>query len=59
MSALLLYGYCQGIYSPRRIARACAERVDFMAIVGMDAPDFRTVSNFRKRHLKALGGLFG
>ena len=58
MTALLLYGYCQGIYSSRRIARACSERVDFMAIVGMDAPDFRTVNKFRKRHLKALGGLF-
>jgi transposase len=58
MTALLLYGYCQGIYSSRRIARACRERVDFMAIVGTDAPDFRTVNKFRKRHLKALGGLF-
>jgi transposase len=58
MTALLLYGYCQGIYSSRRIARACLERVDFMAIVGTDAPDFRTVNKFRKRHLEALGGLF-
>jgi len=48
--------------APRHIdARrlACRERVDFMSIVGLDAPDFRTVSDFRKRHLKALGGLFG
>lgn len=59
MTAVLLYSYCQGIYSSRRIARACGERVDFMAVVGMDAPDFRTVNDFRKRHLKALGGLFG
>ena len=59
MTALILYGYCQGIYSSRRIARACGERVDFMAIVGMDAPDFRTVNKFRKRHLEALRGLFG
>ena len=29
-----------------------------MIIVALDAPDFRTVSEFRKRHLKALGGLF-
>jgi transposase len=58
MTALLLYAYCQGIYSSRRIAKACQERVDFMAITGMQAPDFRTISDFRKRHLAALMGLF-
>jgi transposase len=58
MTALLLYAYCCGVYSSRRIAKACRERVDFMSIVGLDAPDFRTISDFRKRHLKALGGLF-
>src|SRR6266849_4906349 len=58
MTALLLYSYCCGIYSSRRIAKACRERVDFMSIVGLDAPDFRTISDFRKRHLKALGELF-
>src|SRR6516225_7734297 len=58
MTALLLYGYCSGIYSSRRIAKACRERVDFMSIVGLDAPDFRTISDFRKRHLKKLGELF-
>jgi transposase len=58
MTALLLYAHCCGIYSSRRIAKACGERVDFMSIVGLDAPDFRTISDFRKRHLKALGELF-
>ena len=58
MTALLLYGYCCGIYSSRRIAKACRERVDFMSIAGLDAPDFRTISDFRKRHLQALGELF-
>jgi len=58
MTALLLYAYGCGIYSSRRIAQACRERVDFMSIVGLDAPDFRTISDFRKRHLKALSGLF-
>jgi hypothetical protein len=56
MTALLLYGYCQGVYSSRRIAKACEERVDFMAVTGMNRPDFRTVSDFRKRHLEALQG---
>jgi len=59
MTALLLYAYCQGIYSSRRIARACEQRVDFMAVTARQTPDFRTISDFRKRHLKALGALFG
>jgi len=58
MAALLLYAYTQGLYSSRRIAKACIERVDFMMIVALDPPDFRTISDFRKRHLKALAGLF-
>ena len=58
MTALLLYAYSQGIYSSRRIDRACRERVDFMAVTGLSYPDFRTISEFRKRHLKALSGLF-
>ena len=58
MTALLLYAYCNGVYSSRRIAKASRERVDFMSVVGLDAPDFRTVSDFRKRHLKPLAGLF-
>jgi transposase len=58
MTALLLYSYCCSIYSSRRIAKGCRERVDFMSLVGLDAPDFRTISDFRKRHLKALGELF-
>jgi co-chaperonin GroES (HSP10)/transposase len=58
MVALLLHGYASGLYSSRRIARACRERNDFVMIVALDPPDFRTISDFRKRHLKALGGLF-
>src|SRR5580658_8094674 len=58
MTALLLYGYCNGVYSSRRIAKAARERVDFMSLVGLDPPDFRTVSDFRKRHLKAPARLF-
>jgi transposase len=58
MTALLLHGYASGIYSSRRIARAAVERADFMMIVAGDAPDFRTISEFRRRHLKALAALF-
>ena len=58
MTALVLYAYCQGIYPSRRIAKACRERVDFMAVTGMQTPDFRTISDFRKRHMAALKELF-
>src|SRR3979490_407688 len=58
MVALLLHGYAGGLYSSGRIARACRERNDFVMIVALDPPDFRTISDFRKRHLKALGALF-
>ena len=58
MVALLLYGYSRGVYSSRRLAQACQERVDFMAVTGLNRPDFRTVSDFRRRHLVALSGLF-
>src|ERR1700739_1757861 len=54
MTALLLHGYASGIYSSRRIAKAAVERADFMMIVAGDPPDFRTISEFRKRHLAVL-----
>jgi transposase len=60
MVALLLYANCRGIYySLRRIARGCEERVDFMAVTGLQRPDFRTIAAFRRRHLAALADLFG
>jgi transposase len=59
MVALLLYACCRGVYSSRQIARACEERVDFMAVTGLQRPDFRTVAAFRRRHLAALAALFG
>ena len=34
MTALLLYAYCKGVYSSRRIAKAACERVDFMSVLG-------------------------
>jgi transposase len=58
MVALLLYGYSRGVYSSRRLAQGCEERVDFMAVTGLNRPDFRTISEFRRRHLAALSGLF-
>ena len=58
MTALLLYSYSRGVYSSRRMALGCEERLDFMAVTAMNRPDFRTISDFRKRHLEALGDLF-
>ena len=58
MVALLLYAYSQGVYSSRRIARGCEERLDFAAVTALQRPDFRTISDFRKRHGAALQGLF-
>jgi hypothetical protein len=58
MVALLLYAYSRGVYSSRRIAQGCEERVDFMAVTALNRPDFRTIATFRRRHLRALGALF-
>ena len=58
MVALLLYAYSRGVYSSRQIARGCEERLDFQAVTALNRPDFRTISDFRKRHLETLAGLF-
>src|SRR5438128_5019430 len=55
---LLLYAYCIGVYSSRKIALACERSLAFLAIVGDDRPDFRTISDFRKEHLGRLADLF-
>jgi hypothetical protein len=54
MVALLLYAYSRGVYSSWRIARGCEERLDFQAVTALNRPDFRTISEFRRRHLAAL-----
>jgi transposase len=51
---LLLYAYSVGVFSSRKIALACERHLAFMAIVGEDRPDFRTISDFRKLHLEAF-----
>ena len=58
MVAQLLDAYSRGVYSSRRIARACEERLDFQAVTALNRPDFRTISEFRRRHLAALAALF-
>jgi transposase len=58
MVALLLYCYATGTRSSRRIMRRCQVDVACRVIVGEDAPDFRTISDFRKVHLARLEALF-
>ena len=58
MSCLWLYAYSVGVFSSRKIAKACERNLAFIAIVGDDCPDFRTISDFRKDHLDALADLF-
>jgi transposase len=58
MTCLILYSYSVGVFSSRKIAQACERNLAFLAIVGDDRPDFRTISDFRKIHLDALAGLF-
>jgi transposase len=55
---LLLYAYCVGVFSSRKIAQACERNLAFIAIVGQDRPDFRTISDFRKLHLPAFCDVF-
>ena len=55
---MLLYGYCTGVASSRRIARRLHEDIAFRVLAANNTPDFRTISDFRKDHLEALGGLF-
>ena len=55
---LLLYAYCVGVFSSRKIALACERNLAFLAIVGEDRPDFRTISDFRKLHLEAFKVVF-
>jgi transposase len=58
MVALLIYAYCRGVFSSRKIMAACEERLTFRVIVGDDIPNWRTISDFRKLHLQELEGLF-
>lgn len=58
MCTLLVYSYAVGVFSSRKIAAACERNLAFLAIVGCQSPDFRTISDFRKIHLAAFEDLF-
>ena len=58
MVKVLLYGYCAGVASSRRIAQRLHEDIAFRVLAANNTPDFRTISDFRKDNLDALLGLF-
>ena len=58
MTLLLLYAYCVGIVSSRKIERACHEDLAFRVLTGNQQPDHSRISEFRRRNLEALSDLF-
>lgn len=58
MTKVLLYAYCVGLPSSRKIERCLLEDVGFRMLAANNTPNFRTIADFRKEHLAALDGLF-
>jgi len=58
MTKVLLYAYCVGMPSSRKIERCLLEDVGFRMLAANNTPNFRTIADFRKEHLAALDGLF-
>src|SRR5579875_2123479 len=58
MTKVLLYAYCTGVFSSRRMEKRLHEDVAFRVLAAQQTPDHKTISEFRRRHLKALQGLF-
>ncbi len=58
MTGLLLFGYCQGVASSRKLEKATYESVPFRVLAANQHPDHDTIAEFRRRHLSALSGLF-
>ena len=58
LTKVLVYAYCVGIFSSRRIQRRLVEDVGFRVLAAGNEPDFHTIADFRKRHLAALQGFF-
>jgi transposase len=58
MTKILVYGYCVGVFSSRKLEKRLQEDVGFRVLAAGNEPDFRTISDFRKIHLAVLEGLF-
>ena len=57
LTKVLVYAYCVGVFSSRKIQRRLVEDVAFRVLAAGNEPDFRTIADFRKTHLAALAGL--
>jgi transposase len=58
MTKVLLYGYCVGVFSSRKLQKRLVEDVAFRLLAAGNQPDFRTIADFRKKHLGVLEDLF-
>jgi len=58
MTKVLVYGYCVGVFSSRRIEKRLVEDIAFRILAAGNQPNFRTISDFRKIHLQTLAGMF-
>src|SRR2546425_2964374 len=58
LTKVLVYAYCVGVFSSRKIQRRLVEDVAFRVLAAGNEPDFRTIADFRKTHLPALKGFF-
>jgi transposase len=58
MTKVLVYGYCVGVFSSRKLAQRLHEDIGFLVLAAGNTPDFRTLSEFRRLHLQTLQGLF-
>ena len=58
MTTLLIYAYCVGVVSSRKIERATYESIPFRVLTADQHPDHDTIAEFRRRHLEALAALF-
>jgi transposase len=58
LTKVLVYAYCVGVFSSRKIQRRLVEDVAFRVLAAGNEPDFRTISDFRKTHLATLKGFF-
>jgi transposase len=58
LTKVLVYAYCVGVFSSRRIQRRLVEDIAFRVLAAGNEPDFRTIADFRKTHLATLTGFF-
>ena len=58
MLKVILYGFTVGIFSSRKLERACQENLAFKYVAGMETPVFRTFIEFRGRHRDDMKAVF-